>query len=162
MVSESHVPRVKSEFSRTLVVQDSSTHALITSPLASRSSGSIGVILYVLHYYKISQSSLSQVGSFGLQKLKRMLPHLFHLQFLECEFCQFGKRVRSSFSNNVQSDSNWNLAHPQFFFSKVWKTCLVFLSKHVWSTCRLSTFVRHVFRSQIWLLKIFHVRVLKN
>lgn len=46
-----------------------------------------------------------RLGHPNLNKLRKMVPQLSHLQSLECESCQLGKHVRSSFSSSTQSQA---------------------------------------------------------
>nr|KYP40247.1 Retrovirus-related Pol polyprotein from transposon TNT 1-94 [Cajanus cajan] len=44
-----------------------------------------------------------RLGHPSLNKLKKMVPHLSCLESLECESCQLGKHVRTSFPNSINS-----------------------------------------------------------
>jgi len=54
-----------------------------------------------------------RLGHPHLTKLKKMVPELNSLQTLECESCQLGKHVRSSFPKHSESrcDSVFSIIH---------------------------------------------------
>nr|KYP37063.1 Retrovirus-related Pol polyprotein from transposon TNT 1-94 [Cajanus cajan] len=87
--------------SDSFLIQDRSTGQMIR--VGSESHG--------LYYLQPSTSTTVESASLihrrlghpSLNKLKKMVPHLSRLESLECESCQLGKHVRTSFPNSINS-----------------------------------------------------------
>nr|KYP45103.1 Retrovirus-related Pol polyprotein from transposon TNT 1-94 [Cajanus cajan] len=85
--------------------------------IQDRSTGQtigVGYESHGLYYLQSSTSTICasvespslihrRLGHPSLNKLKKMVPHLSRLESLECESCQLGKHVRTSFPKSIKS-----------------------------------------------------------